>query len=101
MGVPGIEAEHVTLALRGAVPRLEVQLLRYHHPAVPDDPRAARLDRLGLNHICFAVDDIVAEVARLEAAGVTRRNEIMNFHGRKLVFLDGPEGVVVELSERP
>ena len=100
MGVPGIEAEHVTLVLKGAAPRLEVQLLRYRQPSVPDDPRLARLDKLGFNHVCFAVDDLVAEVARLEAAGVKRRNEIMDFHGRKLVFLAGPEGVVIELSER-
>ena len=100
MGVPGIEAEHVTLVLKGAQPRLEVQLLRYRQPAVPDDPSLARLDKLGFNHICFAVDDLAAEVARLEAAGVKRRNEIMEFHDRKLVFLAGPEGVVVELSER-
>ena len=100
MGVPGIEAEHVTLVLKGGEPRLEVQLLRYRQPSVPDEPRLARLDKLGFNHVCFAVDDLVAEVARLEAAGVKRRNEIMNFHGRKLVFLAGPEGVVIELSER-
>ena len=100
MGVPDIEAEHVTLVLKDARPRLEVQLLKYRQPAVPDDPRLARLDRLGFNHICFAVDDLAAEVARLEAAGVGRRNEIMEFHDRKLVFLAGPEGVVVELSER-
>ena len=100
MGVPGIEAEHVTLVLKGAAPRLEVQLLRYRQPSVPDEPRLARLDKLGFNHVCFAVDDLVAEVARLEAAGVKRRNEIMDFHGRKLVFLAGPEGVVIELSER-
>ena len=100
MGVPGIAAEHVTLVLKGATPRLEVQLLRYRQPSIPDEPRLARLDKLGFNQVCFAVDDLVAEVARLEAAGVKRRNEIMDFHGRKLVFLTGPEGVVIELSER-
>src|SRR5262245_23899904 len=31
MGVPGIEADHVTLVLHGVAPRLEVQLLRYRH----------------------------------------------------------------------
>ena len=37
MGVDGIEADHVTLALAGAEPRLEVQILRYHHPdPLPD-----------------------------------------------------------------
>ena len=32
MGVPGIEAEHVTLVLENASPRTEVQLLRYLNP---------------------------------------------------------------------
>ena len=55
--------------------------------------------RTGFNHICFAVDDIDAEVARLTAAGVTLRNQVMLFHDRMLVFLTGPEGVVVELAQ--
>ena len=52
-----------------------------------------------MNHICFAVDDIEAEVAKLRANGFKARNEIMEFHSRKLVFIDGPEGVTVELAE--
>jgi catechol 2,3-dioxygenase-like lactoylglutathione lyase family enzyme len=52
-----------------------------------------------MNHICFAVDDIEAEVARIEAAGFKTRNSVMDFHSRKLVFLDGPEGVTVELAQ--
>jgi catechol 2,3-dioxygenase-like lactoylglutathione lyase family enzyme len=99
MGVPGIEAEHVTLVLEKSTPRCEVQLLKYHHPDAIQDVLIERLDRLGFNHICFAVDDIEAEVARLRAHGVQTRNEIMNFHLRKLVFLAGPEGITVELSE--
>ena len=31
--------------------------------------------------------------------GFRTRNEVMDFHERKLVFLEGPEGVVVELSQ--
>ncbi|HEX4775228.1 MAG TPA: hypothetical protein VFW74_00510 [Acidimicrobiia bacterium] len=47
MGVPAIEAEHVTLVLAGAVPRAEVQLLAYRRPdAVDTDP--ADLRRIGL-----------------------------------------------------
>jgi catechol 2,3-dioxygenase-like lactoylglutathione lyase family enzyme len=99
MGIAGIEAEHVTLVLANATPRCEVQLLHYRHPEPLADPSIARLDRLGFNHICFAVDDIAAEVARLRAQGVRTRNEIMDFHLRKLVFLEGPEGLTVELSQ--
>jgi catechol 2,3-dioxygenase-like lactoylglutathione lyase family enzyme len=99
MGVEGIEAEHVTLVLANASPRCEVQLLKYHHPAPVLDAESERLDRLGFNHICFAVGDIEAEVARLRARGIRTRNEIMDFHQRKLVFVRGPEGITVELSE--
>jgi len=99
MGVDGIEAEHVTLARPNVSPRTEVQLLKYRHPDPLPDPAIRNLTKLGLNHICFAVDDLVAEVARLKANGVQLRNEVMDFHNRKLVFLYGPEGITVELAE--
>ena len=99
MGVPGIEAEHVTLVLKNASPRTEIQLLRYHHPDPLPDPHIRDLNKLGMNHICFAVDDIKAEVARLRASGFRTRNEVMDFHSRKLIFVEGPEGVTVELSQ--
>ena len=63
------------------------------------DAAAGDLARTGFNHICFAVDDLDAEVARLSAAGVELRNQPMLFHDLKLVFLAGPEGVVVELAQ--
>lgn len=102
MGVPGIEAEHVTLVLAGATPRTEIQLLKYRQPRgsgeIPRHGSAGRT-RPGFNHICFAVDDIETEIARLRRAGVELLNQIMEFHDRKLVFLAGPEGIIVELSE--
>ena len=99
MGVEGIEAEHITLVHESATPRLEVQILRYLHPEPRVDPNAARLDKLGVNHVCFAVDDVEAEVRRLVAGGVSVRNEVMEFHDRKLVFLIGPEDITVELAQ--
>ena len=99
MGIPDIEAEHVTLALANATPRVEVQLLRYRHPEPLRDSDISRLNKLGFNHVCFAVEDIDAEVRRLRAAGIETRNDIMEFHDRKLVFLYGPEGITVELAQ--
>ncbi|HUK10220.1 MAG TPA: VOC family protein [Stellaceae bacterium] len=99
MGVAGIEAEHVTLALANANPHIEVQLLRYRHPEPIRDPDIAKLNKLGFNHICFAVDDIESEVRKLKASGVEMRNDIMQFHDRKLVFIAGPEGITVELAQ--
>jgi len=99
MGVDSIEAEHVTLVLAGCEPRLEVQLLKYHHPKALADAGIPRLDRLGFNHICFAVEDIDAQVKTLVEHGVALRNQIMEFNDRRLVFVRGPEGITVELAE--
>ena len=99
MGIEGLLADHVTLVLPGSTPRLEVQLLKFHRPEARSDPNIARLDKIGFNHICFAVDDIEAEIARLKQHGVALRNELMTFHDRKLVYLVGPEGVTVELAQ--
>jgi catechol 2,3-dioxygenase-like lactoylglutathione lyase family enzyme len=99
MGVAGIEADHVTLELENVTPRTEVQLLHYRHPAPVPDPNIDSLNKLGFNHICFAVDDLDAEVAKLKAAGVELRNTAMDFHSRKLVFIRGPEDITVELAE--
>lgn len=99
MGVPGIEADHVTLVLENATPRTEIQLLHYRHPPPVEDPHIGDLHKIGYNHVCFAVDDLDAEIRRIRDAGFQTHGEILDFHARRLVFLDGPEGVVVELSE--
>ena len=99
MAVPGIKADHVTMVIPGQAVHQEIQLLHYHHPDVDVDPRIGNLARDGFNHICFRVSDLEATLATMTAAGVTARNAPMTFHDRKLVFLDGPDHVVVELAE--
>jgi catechol 2,3-dioxygenase-like lactoylglutathione lyase family enzyme len=102
MGIADWEADHVTLELEGSPNPVqvhqEVQLLRFHRPEAVKDAGAGSLDRTGFNHVCFRVSDLDAMLAHLEANGVVPRNEVMDFHDRRLVFLDGP-GVVVELAE--
>jgi catechol 2,3-dioxygenase-like lactoylglutathione lyase family enzyme len=97
MGVAGIEADHVTLAIEN--PHSEVQILHYRHPEMIVDTNIAKLNKLGFNHVCFAVDDLQAEIAKLTAAGVKLRNKMMDFHNRKLVFVHGPEDITIELAE--
>jgi catechol 2,3-dioxygenase-like lactoylglutathione lyase family enzyme len=99
MGLDEIEADHVTLVLPGASPRFEVQLLHYRRPEAARDPNIARLDRLGFNHICFAVEDIEAMVENLRSKGVEVRGELKEFHDRQLFFLTGPDGITVELAQ--
>ena len=99
MGIPDWEADHVTLALEGSPSHQEVQLLGFHRHNLTPDRDESNLARLGFNHVCFAVDDLDATLDRLRAAGVRTRNEVMDFHDRRLVFLVGPDDVTIELAE--
>lgn len=99
MGIDGIEADHITLVVPGTEPRFEVQILHFRHPEALGDPNIARLDKVGFNHICFAVDDVQAMVDHLEANGVEVRSRLEAFHNRLLYFVTGPEGIAVELAQ--
>ncbi|MEK6208437.1 MAG: VOC family protein [Chloroflexota bacterium] len=53
----------------------------------------------GWNRIHFVVEDIEADVARLRAAGVRFRNDIISGPGGKQVVLDDPSGNPIELFQ--
>ena len=53
----------------------------------------------GWNRIHLIVDDIAAEVARLRAAGLTFRNDIVSGPGGQQILLQDPAGNVVELFQ--
>ena len=53
----------------------------------------------GWNRIHFIVDDIEAEVARLRAAGVRFRSDVVTGPGGKQIVLDDPSGNPIELFQ--
>jgi catechol 2,3-dioxygenase-like lactoylglutathione lyase family enzyme len=53
----------------------------------------------GWNRIHFVVDDIVAEVDRLRANGVSFRNEIISGPGGRQILVDDPSGNPIELFQ--
>ena len=53
----------------------------------------------GWNRIHFVVDDIAAAVARLRAAGIPFRNEIISGPGGQQVLLEDPSGNPIELFQ--
>src|SRR5437773_354286 len=53
----------------------------------------------GWNRIHLIVDDISAEVARLRAAGVELRNDIVTGPGGSQILLKDPSGNLVELFQ--
>jgi catechol 2,3-dioxygenase-like lactoylglutathione lyase family enzyme len=53
----------------------------------------------GWNRIHFLVDDLESEVARLRAAGVRFRSDIISGPGGKQIVLDDPAGNPIELFQ--
>jgi catechol 2,3-dioxygenase-like lactoylglutathione lyase family enzyme len=53
----------------------------------------------GWNRIHFVVEDIERDVARLRAAGVRFRNDIISGPGGKQILLDDPSGNPIELFQ--
>ena len=51
------------------------------------------------NRIHLIVDDLAAEVARLRAAGVQLRNDVVTGPGGSQVLLKDPSGNLVELFQ--
>jgi len=53
----------------------------------------------GWNRIHLIVDDIAAEVARLRAAGLTFRNDVVRGPGGQQILLEDPAGNPIELFQ--
>ena len=75
-------------------------------PTAEDSPIAAFLSKRGpgLHHICFAVDDIEAEIARLKGKGAKLLNQqpVSGVGGTRIAFLhpEDAAGVLVELVQK-
>lgn len=87
--------------------RLPNTLLELLAPTDDDSPLARFLAKRGpgLHHLCYRVDDLEAELARLKATGVELIDATprLGAHGTRIAFLHPKSmgGVLVELCEHP
>ena len=67
-----------------------------------DERASAELNRLGLEHFGFDVEDIESDIARLSEAGVRVVLPITEVPGgAKLAYIEGPDDVLIELVQPP
>lgn len=99
-GVAGARGRFVTLRHPGSDVTLE--LLQFAEGGGAD-PLLGQADRIGLRHLAFAVADIDATVAELTARGVVFLSPVQTWQhtGKRLVYLYGPDGILLELAEYP
>jgi catechol 2,3-dioxygenase-like lactoylglutathione lyase family enzyme len=99
VGLEGVRSDFAMLRTPDGHGRLE--LVKFHAPSGPGgDPRAPA-NTPGLRHVTFAVDDIDAAVAGLQARGAELVGEVVSYgNSYRLCYIRGPEGVIVELAEK-
>jgi len=99
VGLEGVRAELAMMQTPDGHGRLE--LVKFHAPSGPDGDRHAPANTPGLRHITFAVDDIDAAVAGLQAHGAELVGEVERYEDiYRLCYIRGPEGIIVELAEQ-
>ena len=99
VGLEGVRADVVMMRTPDGSGRLE--LSKFHSPSNHDGDLHPPANAPGLRHVSFAVDDVDAAVAGLQARGAELVGEVVSYENvYRLCYVRGPEGIIVELAER-
>ena len=96
----GVRVDIAMMRMPDGYSRLE--LTKFHSPKlVRSEPENALGNTLGLRSIMFAVDDIAASVAALQALGAELIGEVVQYEDiYRLCYVRGPGGIIVALAEQ-
>jgi catechol 2,3-dioxygenase-like lactoylglutathione lyase family enzyme len=99
VGLDGVRSDVAMLRTPDGHGRIE--LSKFHAPAAVRSELKAPVNRLGMGRIMFAVDDIDAVVAGLQARGSELVGEVVQYEDSyRLCYVRGPEGIIVALAEQ-
>lgn len=98
-GLEGVQADIVILRTPDGHGKIE--LATYRSPSYEGPAGPAPANAPGLRHVLFAVDDIQASLAALQAQGGELVGELVNYKDSYwLCYVRGPAGIIVELAEK-
>ena len=100
VGLDGVRSDIATMRTPDGHGKIELD--KFHTPpAVRSRPEDAPVNTLGIGRIMFAVDDIDAVLARLQARGGELVGEVMQYEDMyRLCYVRGPEGIVIALAQQ-
>jgi catechol 2,3-dioxygenase-like lactoylglutathione lyase family enzyme len=99
IGLDGVRAQIAMLQTPDGNGRVE--LSEFHAPSSDDGYQRAPANAAGIRHISFAVEDIDAVLARLQARGAELIGELGRYKDSyRLCYVRGPAGIIVELAEQ-
>ena len=82
---------------------VSMELLHFDEPGHSGSPERRPMNQLGLTHLCFRVDDVVAVAARVEELGGTLHPHTRTTLAEDLdfVYCTDPDGTRIELMCLP
>jgi len=99
IGLVGVRSDIAMLRTPDGHGRLE--LSKFHTPPATTAEPNAPVNRLGMGRVMFAVDDIDAVLARLQAHGAKLVGEVVQYEDMyRLCYVRGPEGIIIALAEQ-
>jgi catechol 2,3-dioxygenase-like lactoylglutathione lyase family enzyme len=79
----------------------QIELVKFNSPPLQAGDPDAPVNRPGLSHLCFAVGDLDATLASVQAKGAKLVGEVVAYgNSYKLCYVRGPAGVIIELAEK-
>jgi catechol 2,3-dioxygenase-like lactoylglutathione lyase family enzyme len=97
----GLGDVRATLAMLRTPDGQGVELDKFHTPdAVRFGPVDTPVNALGIRRVMFAVEDIDAVVARMQAHGAELIGQMQYGTSYRLAYIRGPEGIMVGLAEQ-
>ncbi|MGD9942872.1 MAG: VOC family protein [Burkholderiaceae bacterium] len=97
----GLGDVRATLAMLRTPDGQGIELDKFHTPnAVRFGPVNAPVNAWGLRRVMFAVDDIDAVIARMQAHGAELIGRMQYEESYRLAYIRGPEGIIVGLAEQ-
>jgi catechol 2,3-dioxygenase-like lactoylglutathione lyase family enzyme len=98
-GLKGVKDDLVMLQAPDG--KLNLELVKFHHPVDEAGVQPAAANTLGLRHLCFEVDDLDGSVETLKQKGHELVGSVQNYENIwKLCYIRGPEGIIIELAEK-
>jgi catechol 2,3-dioxygenase-like lactoylglutathione lyase family enzyme len=99
VGLAGVRADIAIMETPDGNGRLE--LTKFHSPPSQGANPHAQANTPGIRHVAFAVEDIDAVVAGLQARGAELVGELERYKDSyRLCYVRGPEGIIIELAEQ-
>lgn len=99
IGLQDVKEEIAMLRIPGGGTNIE--LIKFYNPIDEEGVRTPSANTLGIRHVAFAVEGLEGLVTKMEKKGASLAGEIQNYKDAyKLCYLRGPEGIILELTER-